>query len=194
VGSVDPMLITIAVVVVMLVVLIGGMGAWLAMCLKTAAPEEALVVTMPRGRKVSFTTIVVMPVVHTLDRVSLREHAIPIERRGDTALRTGDDQAVELVATFRVRVNRTTEDVLRALGTMGPRTGDLDALRERFTPTFTHALEAVGRELDARAIDRDREAFRHRVLEVVGSDLDGFVLADLAVTGVRVVPGSPSRG
>ena len=98
------------------------------------------------------------------------------------------------MATFRVRVNRTTDDVLRALEAMGSRTGDLDAVRERFTPAFTHALEVVARGLDATSLDRDRERFEGRVLALVGADLDGFVLGDLAVTGVRVLPGSPDRG
>lgn len=175
--------------------LLCGWFAVLALCFKKAAPDEALVITRPSAeRRVSFTSSVVFPVLHQLSRVSLREQVIGIDCHGDQALLTRDERAVELVATFRLRVGRTQEDVLRALTAMGAKNGDLEALRERFVPTFRGALEEVARRSDADALDRDRGQFKDQVIEVVGRDLDGFELEDVAITGVRVGAGSAYRG
>lgn len=188
------MLVTLVVAAAASLAILAGLAAMLTLWLKTAAPDEALVRIAPAGRRVSFTSVVVFPILQTLERVSLREHPVVLARTGDAALRTADDHAVELVATFLVRVGRSEDDVLRAAQSMGARTGDPDAVRERFAPRFTAALEAVAREHPARTLDLDRDAFKDAVLERVGADLDGFVLDDLAITGVRVLPVSPYRG
>lgn len=162
---------------------------------KRAAADEALVVTRPsRERHVAFTTAVVYPYIHHLDRVSLREHVLGIDCHGDQALRTRDERSVELIASFRLRVGRTEEDVLRALTAMGEKNGDLEALRARFVPTFQGALEEVARRTEADDLDRDRGKFKDEVTTVVGRDLDGFELEDVAITGVKVGAGSAYRG
>jgi uncharacterized membrane protein YqiK len=181
---------------------VGALGlmlcGWLAvfaLCFKKAAPDEALVITRASAdRRVSFTSSMVFPVMHQLSRVSLREHVLGIDCHGDQALRTRDDRAVELVATFCLRVGRKQDDVLRALTAMGEKNGDLEALRERFVPTLRGALEEVARRTDAAALDGDRGRFKDEVLTVVGRDLDGYELEDVAITGVKVGAGSAYRG
>ncbi len=191
------MALTVLLGVGLIGLILCGLVVMIAAFYKKAAPDEALVVTRPspHGSLVAFDAAVVIPMLHRMERVSLREHLVAIERRGDASLRTRDDEQVELTATFHLRIHKTRDDVLRAAQILGAAAAsDPEAVRQRFLPRLNHALESVARDLRADAIDRDRSELCDRVTEEVGTDLDGFTLGDLAITGVRVGVGSAYRG
>jgi uncharacterized membrane protein YqiK len=189
------MALTILLGVGLLVLIMAGCAAMVASFFRRVAPDEALVLNRPgRGPEATFASTMVFPVLHQAHRVSLREQAVGVDRHGDRALRSRDDRAVELVATFRLRVNNTQEDVLKAFTAMGEDASTLEAVRSRFEPGFSEALETVARQLDAETIEKDRAQFKDLVFRVIGTDLDGFRLEDVSVTAVRIQPGSAYRG
>ena len=188
----------------MSVVLIGLLGsvlvllltiATVASCYRKVEPDEALVVSTASGTepRVAFSARVVFPKLQRASTVSLREHAIAFDRRGEAALRTRTEQ-VELQATFRLRVNPTTHDVLEVSREMGERASDPAAIRERFAPKLEEALETIARACTAQEIEEDRARFKDAVMALAAEDLQGFVLVDLNLTGISVGAPSAYRG
>ncbi len=166
-----------------------------ASCYRKVEPDEALVVSTSTGAepRVAFSARVVVPMLQRASTVSLREHAIAFDRRGEAALRTRTEQ-VELQATFRLRVNPTTEGVLEVSREMGERASDPGAIRERFAPKLEEALETIARACTAQEIEEDRARFKDAVMALAAEDLQGFVLVDVNLTGISVGASSPYRG
>ena len=54
-------------------------------------------------------------------------------------------------------------------------------MRLVFEPKFSEALKTVGKQFDFVELYNTREAFRNKILEVIGSDLNGYVLDDCAI-------------
>ena len=74
-------------------------------------------------------------------------------------------------------LTKKSDDVKRVANFLGcKRASDLDSLRGVFEPKFSEALKTVGKQFDFVELYNSREEFRNKILEVIGSDLNGYVL------------------
>lgn len=151
--------------------------------------DSALIVNTAHGARVHFTGTVVLPKIHRAERISLAVQPIVIERHGARGVVCRDQIRVDLRITFLVRVNRTSEDVLKVAETVGSaRASDPAALHEIFAGKFAEAVELVAGHLDFEQLRLRRDSFRDELLAVIGRDLQGFTLDDLAIDRLDHTP------
>jgi uncharacterized membrane protein YqiK len=174
------------------IVVVVAVGALVVItrCYRKVPQGTALIVGKARGVTVSFTSAVVLPVLHRAETMDLRTKRVRIERHGMDGLLCRDDVRADISITFSVRVNATAEDVLEVAWSIGAeRASDEGALQELFSARFTEALKTVASRSDSTDLHADREGFRHQVVELVRGDaLRGFLLEDAAIDYLERTP------
>src|SRR5690606_27271520 len=112
---------------------------------RKVAPGQALVVTKLRARKVSFTSALVLPIIHKAEYMDISVKTIEINRSGKDGLICQDNIRADISITFFVRVNATADDVRNVANSIGTkRASDQDTLQELFNAKFSEALKTVG--------------------------------------------------
>ena len=151
--------------------------------------SDALVISSDRGARVSFTGALVVPLLHRAERISLAVHPLVIDRRGAEGFVCRDRLRAELRLCFLLRINRTTEDVLRAAESVGSaRASDPAALHALFVGKFTDAVATLVSRLNFEELHLRRDEFRDDLITAIGRDLHGFVLDDVAVEHLQHTP------
>jgi hypothetical protein len=142
-----------------------------------------------REPRVTFTGALVLPIVHRAEVLDLSVKQLKITLRGKRGLICKDNLRADIDVTFFVRVNQTIEDVLRVARSVGcARGSDPQALAELLGGKFTDAVMTVGKQLELEELFRERQAFRDQVLMVIGQDLNGYVLDDVAIDALEQTP------
>jgi uncharacterized membrane protein YqiK len=138
---------------------------------------------------VSFTSKLVMPLYHKVELMDISLKAIEIDRRGPEGLICGDNIRADIKVVFFVRVNKTNEDVIKVAQAIGcVRASDTRTLEELFSAKFSEALKTVGKQLDFVDLYTKREEFRDQIIQVIGRDLNGYVLEDAAIDFLEQTP------
>ncbi|MBP9897714.1 MAG: hypothetical protein KBF28_05035 [Gemmatimonadales bacterium] len=114
-------------------------------------------------------------------------------RRGDCRGKEGlvcrDHIRADIKVSYYIRVNHTAEDVLKVADTVGcARATDPEVLRDLFVPRFTEALKSVGAQLEFEEVCRKRDEFKDQLIEVIGRDLSGYTLDDVAISYLEQTP------
>ncbi len=150
---------------------------------------QALVVTRPGKISVSFTPTLVMPLVNKVETMDISLKTIEIDRRGKEGLICRDNIRADIKVTFFVRVNKSVDDVIRVAQSIGcERASDAGVLEELFNAKFSEALKTVGKQLDFVDLYTKREDFRDQIIQVIGRDLNGYVLEDAAIDYLEQTP------
>jgi uncharacterized membrane protein YqiK len=150
---------------------------------------KALIVSKVRNVHVTFTGAVVLPVLHKAETMDISVKTIEIERTGQEGLICQDNIRADIRITFFVRVNKTSEDVIKVAQAIGTqRASDQGTLQELFNAKFSEALKTVGKHLDFVDLYTKRNEFRDRILAVIGTDLNGYSLEDAAIDYLEQTP------
>ncbi|GIH89982.1 flotillin family protein [Planobispora siamensis] len=143
---------------------------------------KALIVSKVNKVDVTFTGAVVLPVLHKAEVMDISVKTIEIERSGREGLICRDNIRADIKITFFVRVNKTVEDVVKVAQAIGTaRASDQDTLQELFNAKFSEALKTVGKQLDFVDLYTQRDHFRDQIIQVIGTDLNGYSLEDAAI-------------
>ena len=179
----------VAVAAVIFVVLLGVL-AILARMYRQVEQGKALVVnTMGKEPVVAFTGAIVYPLVNRSEVMDLSVKTIDIDRRGKEGLICNDNIRADINVTFFVRVNKTRDDVLKVAQSLGcARASDPKALEELFTAKFAEALKTVGKHFNFDQLYTKRDEFKDKIIEVIGKDLNGFILDDAAIDYLEQTP------
>jgi uncharacterized membrane protein YqiK len=130
-----------------------------------------------------------MPLYHKVELMDISLKAIEIDRRGPEGLICGDNIRADIKVVFFVRVNKTNEDVIKVAQAIGcVRASDTRTLEELFSAKFSEALKTVGKQLDFVDLYTKREEFRDQIIQVIGRDLNGYVLEDAAIDFLEQTP------
>jgi uncharacterized membrane protein YqiK len=146
---------------------------------------KALVVMQmnARSRVVFEGGAMVLPIVHRAELIDISVKLLKVRARA----RASDDSRVEIGATCYVRINRTIDDVQRVASSVGcERASSMEAIEQLFVPKFTDAIVTVAAHFsleEMRAVKRD--IFKDQIIMVIGQDLNGFVLDDVALDRVE---------
>ena len=139
--------------------------------------------------QVSFTGGWVIPVIHKAERMDMTVKTIEIDRSGSDGLICRDNIRADIKITFFVRVNKTEEDVIKVAQAIGcARASDQRTLEELFSAKFSEALKTAGKQLDFVDLYTQREDLRDRIIEVIGTDLNGYSLEDCAIDYLEQTP------
>ncbi|MDY3538311.1 flotillin family protein [Riemerella anatipestifer] len=88
----------------------------------------------------------------------------------------------DIQVAFFVRVNKSVDDIINVGQTIGcQRASDISTLRELFEAKFSEALKTVGKKFDFIELYEARSEFRQEILNIIGTDLNGYVLDDCAI-------------
>ncbi|WP_435234574.1 hypothetical protein ACR30L_12435 [Psychromonas sp. PT13] len=157
---------------------------------KKISQGHAMIVNdMSSKPKVHFTGGMVLPVVHKMEIMKISLITLEIDRRGSDGLICQDNLRADITVAFYLRVNETPEDVLKVAKAIGvDRASDKDAVNELFSAKFSEALKSAGKKMDFLELFAERTAFRDTIVRAVGSDLNGYVLEDVAIDYLEQTP------
>ncbi|RJL24411.1 flotillin family protein [Bailinhaonella thermotolerans] len=150
---------------------------------------KALIISKVRNVDVTFTGAVVLPVLHKAEIMDISVKTIEIERSGQEGLICQDNIRADIRISFFVRVNKTAEDVIKVAQAIGTeRASDEGTLQTLFNAKFSEALKTVGKQLDFVDLYTKREEFRDQIIQVIGTDLNGYSLEDAAIDYLEQTP------
>ncbi|NQZ57488.1 MAG: flotillin family protein, partial [Lentisphaeraceae bacterium] len=159
-------------------------------CYKKVPQGKALIKTGLGGAKVVFDKgLVILPIIHRTEIMDISVKRIEIERKGSTGLNCKDNMRADIKVVFFVRVNKTAQDVLSVAQMIGTnRASDQEALVELFDAKFSEALKTVGKNFDFEELYTQRQKFKDQIIEVIGTDLNGYSLEDAAIDDLEQTP------
>ncbi|OJF09810.1 SPFH domain-containing protein [Couchioplanes caeruleus] len=177
----------VLIAVVLLIAL--GVVFFFSRMFRKVEQGKALIVSKVRRVDVTFTGAVVLPVLHKAEIMDISVKTIEISRTGREGLICRDNIRADIRITFFVRVNKTTEDVIKVAQAIGTtRASSEQTLQELFNAKFSEALKTVGKQLDFVDLYTKRNEFRDQIIEVIGTDLNGYSLEDAAIDFLEQTP------
>ncbi len=156
---------------------------------KKVPQGKALVISTTKAVVVSFTGRLVVPIIHKAEIMDTSVKTIEIDRRATEGLICRDNIRADIKVNFFVRVNKAEEDVIKVAQSIGvERASSQETLEELFVAKFSEALKTVGKGLDFEDLYTERRRFRDEIIEVIGTDLNGYVLEDAAIDYLEQTP------
>lgn len=184
--------ITAPITFLIALVLVVGLVVVLGIILRSWRKVEqgqALVRTGMTKTDVTFSGILVFPVIHKAEYMDISLKRLEINREGLDGLICKDNMRADIQVAFFVRVSPTKEDVLKVAQSIGcRRASDHAGMRELFDSKFSEALKTVGRQFDFVELYNAREQFRNEILKIIGTDLNGYSLDDCAIDKLEQTP------
>ncbi|AFR34876.1 flotillin family protein [Riemerella anatipestifer] len=159
-----------------------GLIFWILSMYKKTVQGVVLLRTGYGGAKVFFNAGVVIPIIHRLEQMDISVKKLEISREGKDGLICKDNMRADIQVAFFVRVNKSVDDIINVGQTIGcQRASDISTLRELFEAKFSEALKTVGKKFDFIELYEARSEFRQEILNIIGTDLNGYVLDDCAI-------------
>ncbi|RAW02143.1 flotillin family protein [Pseudochryseolinea flava] len=144
---------------------------------------KAIVRTGVGGGKVAFNKgMYVIPILHQMEIMDISVKKLQIDRLEQDGLICKDNIRADIKVAFFVRVNKNIDDVLNVAQIIGTeRASDTETLRNLFEAKFSEALKTVGKKFDFIELYEARREFRTEILNIIGTDLNGYILDDCAI-------------
>lgn len=150
---------------------------------------KALVRTGYGAIKVAFKGMWVVPLLHESETMDISLRQLVISREGKDGLICKDNLRADIKVAFFVRVNPTDNDVRKVAQTIGcARASDPELLNTLFEAKFSEALKTVGKQFDFVNLYNSREEFRQQIVDLIGRDLNGYILDDAAIDYLEQTP------
>ena len=182
-------LITVGIAVFVILLLIFVVGFAVSRLYRKVPQGKAMVVSTTKNVIVSFTGRVVLPIFHKAEIMDISVKTIEIDRRGSEGLICEDNIRADIKVNFFVRVNKAEQDVIKVAQAIGTeRASDIVTLEELFAAKFSEALKTVGKQMEFVSLYTERATFRDRIIEVIGTDLNGYALEDVAIDYLEQTP------
>ncbi|SHJ56878.1 flotillin [Flavobacterium haoranii] len=166
------------------VIIIAGLGLilWILSMYKKTVQGIVILRTGYGGTKVFFNAGIVIPVIHRQESMDISVKKLEISREGKDGLICKDNMRADIQVAFFIRVNKSVDDIVNVAQTIGcQRASDISTLRELFEAKFSEALKTVGKKFDFTELYEARSEFRNEILNIIGTDLNGYVLDDCAI-------------
>ncbi|MBX3203084.1 MAG: hypothetical protein KF894_33475, partial [Labilithrix sp.] len=178
-----------AIVGALFIILLGVLAMFTRFYRQVEQGKALIVNTTGKDAEVAFTGRMVYPVINRAETMDLSVKTIDIDRRGKEGLICNDNIRADINVTFFVRVNKTADDVLKVAQAIGcARASDPKTLQELFTSKFAEALKTVGKHFNFEELYTKRDDFKDKIIEVIGKDLNGFILDDAAIDYLEQTP------
>ncbi|KFK91588.1 hypothetical protein IX27_00790 [Streptomyces sp. JS01] len=191
----DAISLGIGVLVAVVLIIVIAIAFVITRLFRKVEQGKALIISKTKKVDVTFTGAVVLPVLHKAETMDISVKKIEIHRAGREGLICQDNIRADIQITFFVRVNKTVEDVIKVAQSIGTqRASDKAAIQEFFAAKFSEALKTVGKQLDFVDLYTKREEFRDRIIQVIGTDLNGYHLDDAAIDFLEQTPMSQLDG
>lgn len=159
-----------------------GIGAFIIKMYRKVNQGHALVRNGVGGTRVSFSGMIVVPVLHKIEVMDISLKTLEISRMGGDGLVCKDKLRADIKVAFFVRVNNKGDSVKEVAQSIGcERASHQETLRTLFDAKFSEALKSVGFQFNFEDLYNAREEFKKQILETIGDDLNGYALDDCAI-------------
>lgn len=176
---------------IVFIILMGLAALFKAFYYKVDQGTALIVNDMSATPKVHFTGALVYPIIYKKELMKISLITLEVDRRAKDGLICADNMRADITVAFYLRVNETAEDVLKVAKSIGAsRASDKDAVNELFNAKFSEALKTVGKQIDFVSLFENRQKFRDKIIEVIGNDLNGYILEDVAIDYLEQTPKS----
>jgi len=151
---------------------------------------KALVRTGFGGAKVALDSgIFVIPVLHKVEEMDISLKTIEVHRAGEEGLICKDNMRADIKVVFFVRVNKNKDSIIEVAQTIGcARASRQETLNNLFDAKSSEALKTVGKGFEFVELYTERERFKNKIIETIGTDLNGYVLDDCAIDYLEQTP------
>jgi uncharacterized membrane protein YqiK len=156
---------------------------------KVEQGKAMIINTMRSEPNVTFTGSMVIPVFNKMEIMDISLKTIEVDRAGVDGLICQDNIRADIKVGFFVRVNKNRDDVMKVAQAIGcERASNLETLEALFSAKFSEALKTVGKSLDFVELYAKRDNFRDLIIDNIGTDLNGYVLEDVAIDYLEQTP------
>ena len=164
--------------------------AIIAMFYKKVHQGQALIRTGFGGTKVATAKgLYVVPVFHRVEIMDVSVKKIQIERLGVEGLICKDNMRADIKVAFFVRVNNDITYIKKVAQTIGvARASRIETLEDLFEAKFSEALKTVGKKFQFIELYEARREFRDEIVDIIGTDLNGYTLEDCAIDFLEQTP------
>lgn len=185
----DVVVLWISVAVGIFVVFM-GIILMLARLYKKVEQGRAMIINkMGNEPVVTFTGGVVIPVFHKMEIMDISLKTIEVDRSGSDGLICNDNIRADIKVGFFVKVNKNRDDVMKVAQAIGcERASNIETLEDLFSAKFSEALKTVGKSLEFEDLYAKRDKFRDMIIDNIGTDLNGYVLEDVAIDYLEQTP------
>ncbi|ADR20033.1 flotillin family protein [Marivirga tractuosa] len=164
------------------IVVLFGLGIWLISMYKKVSQGRVLVRTGQGGVKIFFNAGMVIPILHKEEIMDISVKKLEISRMMKDGLICKDNMRADIKVAFFVRVNKSVQDIVNVAQTIGcERASDHETLESLFEAKFSEALKSVGKKFEFIELYEARREFRNEIIDIIGTDLNGYVLDDCAI-------------
>jgi uncharacterized membrane protein YqiK len=186
-STVIVVVLLIAIVVAFVLALI---GAVLSRFYRKVAQGQALIVNKMNDKlDVTFTGATVLPIIHKAETMDIGVKVIEVAKDGTDGLICRDNIRADIRVSFYIRVNPVKDDVLKVAKLLGTaQASNPQALYQLFSAKFAESLKTAGKQMLFVELYEKRELFRSNVIKVIGEDLNGYVLDDVAIEYLEQTP------
>ncbi|HGY9595003.1 TPA: peptidase [Vibrio campbellii] len=160
---------------------------------KVRGEGDALIVNGLHATRASLTGTFVWPVINKFEFMDITRKKISVVRSGRKdqegeeyeGLHCRDNIRADLKVDFYIGVNHEEEDIVRVAKLFTAHdASNLERLKEHFQPKFSEALKTAVKQFEFEELLTNRRAFRDAVVEVIGSEMDGFKIYDVVIDKV----------
>jgi uncharacterized membrane protein YqiK len=149
---------------------------------KKVSQGRVLVRTGQGGVKIFFNAGMVIPILHKEEIMDISVKKLEISRMTKDGLICKDNMRADIKVAFFVRVNKSVKDIINVAQTIGcERASDHETLESLFEAKFSEALKSVGKKFEFIELYEARREFRNEIIDIIGTDLNGYVLDDCAI-------------
>ena len=113
---------------ILVLILIGGLLSILT-CFRKVEQGRTIIRNGLRGTKVSFSGLTVFPIIDKAEYMDISVKRVEIYRHGQNGLICMDNMRADIKVAFFVRVNQTTDDVLKVAQAVGCARADRKSTR-----------------------------------------------------------------
>jgi flotillin len=182
-AALTDVLVIIGITIGGFILFIMGILALASQFYRKVGPDEAIVRTGVGGMQVvTASGIVVVPVLHSAEKMDLTVKSFEIAREGSEGLICKDNIRADIKVAFFIRIDKTQEEMREVAQSIGcKRASQIETMRELFDAKFSEALKTVGKQFEFVELYDKREQFKEQILKVIGTDLNGYRLDDAAI-------------
>ncbi|ERB62322.1 peptidase [Vibrio coralliilyticus OCN008] len=157
---------------------------------KVRGEGDALIVNGLERTRASLTGTFVWPVINQFEYMDITRKKISVTRSGRKdqegeeyeGLHCRDNIRADLKVDFYIGVNHEEEDIVRVAKLFtAHEASNLERLKEHFQPKFSEALKTAVKQFEFEELLTNRRAFRDAVVQVIGSEMDGFKIYDVVI-------------
>ena len=162
----------------------------IAMFYRKVPQGRAIIRTGFGGTKVATDKgLYVIPVFHKVEIMDISVKKIQIERMAHEGLICKDNMRADIKVAFFVRVNNDVAFIKRVAQTIGvDRASRIETLEDLFEAKFSEALKTVGKKFQFIELYEARREFRDEIVDIIGTDLNGYTLEDCAIDFLEQTP------